>query len=56
LVATVNRLSAEQWEQEVTFPWGGTGMLAEVLGGLAWHEKEHVETIQRWQQGDKKTG
>lgn len=48
LVATANRLSAEQWEQEVTFPWGGTGTLSEVLGGLAWHEKEHVETIQRW--------
>lgn len=37
-------------KQEVTFPWGGTGTLSEALGGLAWHKKEHVETIQRWQQ------
>ncbi len=48
LVATANRLSAEQWEQELTFPWGDTGTLSKGLGGLAWHEKEHVETIQHW--------
>lgn len=51
LVATANQLSAEQWEQELTFPWGSTGTLSKGLGGLAWHEKEHVETIQRWRDG-----
>ena len=57
LVATANRLSAEQWEQEVPFPWGGAGTVAQALSGLAEHEVEHTHTIQQWRgQGDTVTG
>lgn len=45
LVATVGRLSAEQWEQTLPFPWGGTGTIAQALGGLAHHELEHARAI-----------
>lgn len=48
LVAVAGRLSAEQWEQTVLFPWGGKGTVAEGLAGLAHHETEHVRHIQRW--------
>ena len=48
LVATANRLSAEQWEQDVPFPWGGTGTVAKALRGLKEHEMEHVRAVRRW--------
>ena len=48
LVAAAKQLSAEQWEQIVPFPWGGTGTVAQGLGGLKEHEMEHVRTIQQW--------
>ena len=51
LIATANRLSAEQWEQELTFPWGDTGTLSKALRGLKEHEMEHVETVQQWREG-----
>ncbi|MEE8391471.1 MAG: DinB family protein [Anaerolineae bacterium] len=48
LVAAANRVPAEQWEQELTFPWGDTGTLAKALRGLKEHEMEHVRAIQQW--------
>jgi hypothetical protein len=41
-------LTISQWEHVVTAPWGGEGTLAEILSGLAWHENEHVNSIERW--------
>jgi hypothetical protein len=46
LVATAGRLSGEQWEQTLPFPWGGTGTISQALGGLARHELEHACAIQ----------
>jgi len=48
LVAAASRLSAEQWEQQVPFSWGGEGTIAEVLDVFYRHELEHVRTIQQW--------
>lgn len=55
LVTLVNGLSAEQWEERMTFPWGGAGKLTRALGGLAYHEMEHAHTIRRWRD-DRGTG
>jgi hypothetical protein len=51
-VATASKLSAEQWEQRVLFPWGDEGAVAEMLDELYQHELEHVHAIQRWR-GDR---
>jgi hypothetical protein len=51
LVDAASKLSAEQWEQKVPFPWGGKGTAAEALNGLQEHELEHVRAIQRWRGG-----
>lgn len=48
LVAAANKLSAEQWEQRVLFPWGDEGAVAEMLDELYQHELEHVHAIQQW--------
>jgi len=48
LVAAASRLSAEQWEQQVPFSWGGEGTIAEMLDVFYRHELEHVRTIQQW--------
>ena len=48
LVATASKLSAEQWEQRVLFPWGDEGAVAEMLDELYQHELEHVHAIQQW--------
>ena len=52
LVATASKLSAEQWEQRVLFPWGDEGAVAEMLDELYQHELEHVHAIQQWR-GDR---
>ena len=52
LVATASKLSAEQWEQRVLFPWGDEGAVAEMLDELYQHELEHVHAIQQWR-GDQ---
>ena len=52
LVATASRLSAEQWEQRVLFPWGDEGPVTEMLDELRQHELEHVHAIQQWR-GDR---
>lgn len=51
LVAVAGKLSGEQWQQRMAFPWGGEGTIAQALGGLSWHEMEHARTIQRWREG-----
>jgi len=51
LVATASKLSVEQWEQEVLFPWGDEGPVAEMLDELYQHELEHVHAIQQWRGG-----
>jgi uncharacterized damage-inducible protein DinB len=48
LVDAARRLSADQWKQRVTFPWGSAGTVAEGLDGLRVHELEHVHAIQQW--------
>ena len=48
LVATVSKLSAEQWEQRVLFPWGDERAVAEMLDELYEHELEHVRATQQW--------
>jgi hypothetical protein len=49
LMATASKLSAEQWEQSVLFPWGDEGPVAEMFDELHEHELEHVHAIQQWQ-------
>jgi len=51
LVAAANKLSAEQLEAEVAFPWGGAGTVAQGLNGMAGHEVEHTRPIQEWRAG-----
>jgi hypothetical protein len=48
LLAQCDMLSEAQWEQPVSLPWGQIGTMADMLSGLAWHENEHVKTIQHW--------
>ncbi len=55
-VAAANELSVEQLETEVTFPWGGTGTVVQVLDMMAGHEAQHTASIQEWRRGDKVTG
>lgn len=52
LVATASKLSAEQLEQRVLFPWGDEGAVAEMLDELYQHELEHVHAVQQWR-GDR---
>ena len=51
-VATASKLSADQWEQRVLFPWGDEGAVAEMLDDLYQHELETVHAIQQWR-GDR---
>jgi uncharacterized damage-inducible protein DinB len=51
LVATANRLSDRQYEQQVPFPWGEMGTADKALHGLSLHEREHLGAIQKWRQG-----
>lgn len=53
LLAVATRLPAEQWEQQISFPWGGQGTIRQALGGLAYHEMEHVHSLQESRQGDQ---
>jgi uncharacterized damage-inducible protein DinB len=48
IVNQAEQLSDSQWEIIIPAPWGGEGSLTEILGGLAWHENEHVKSILRW--------
>ncbi len=50
-VAAANELSAEQLDAQVTFPWGGTGTVVQVLSMMAGHETEHTLPIQEWRAG-----
>lgn len=48
LVATADRLSDRQYEQQVPFPWGEMGTVDKALQGLSLHEREHLRSIQTW--------
>ncbi|HEY74002.1 MAG TPA: DinB family protein [Thermoflexia bacterium] len=50
LAATISKLSAEQWEQRVVFPWGDEGTVTELLDELYEHELEHARAIQQWRE------
>jgi uncharacterized damage-inducible protein DinB len=50
LISEASLLSVEQWDQVLPAPWGGQGCIANLLSGLAWHENEHLQTIQLWRQ------
>jgi uncharacterized damage-inducible protein DinB len=52
LLAEASKLADAQWEEALPAPWGGTGTLAQLLAGLAWHEMEHVHSIQKLSQHD----
>jgi len=48
LADLAERLSAERWEQQISFPWGGEGTVAQALDGLSGHEMAHVRTVRQW--------
>jgi uncharacterized damage-inducible protein DinB len=48
LLAIMDGLSEQQWEQVHTLPWGAKGTPADLLSGLAWHEMEHIKAIRKW--------
>jgi hypothetical protein len=52
LVTVASKLSAKRWEQNVLFPWGDEGAVAEMLDELYQHELEQVHAIQQWR-GDR---
>ena len=53
LLAAARRLSEEQWMTSVPCPWGGSGAIAELLEGLAYHEQAHARTVKRWRKGSR---
>jgi uncharacterized damage-inducible protein DinB len=50
LVAAALRLTPEQGARHHVQPWGPEETSVEALDGLAWHEEEHLKSIQRWRQ------
>ena len=42
------KIPDEEWSKSFPAPWGGEGTLANHIHGLAWHENEHAEVIQKW--------
>lgn len=47
LLTVLDTLSPERWEQPLRMPWREEGPLPQMLSGLAWHESEHVHSIQK---------
>ena len=47
-IALTAPLTAAQLAQPADYPWGGTGTLDEVLGGIDAHQEEHTAQIERW--------
>jgi hypothetical protein len=50
LIDLADRLAAEDWERILPVPWGGRETVAQMIAGLAWHEKEHTKSITRLNQ------
>lgn len=48
LLTLIDSISSESLQVEATAPWGETGTLEQIILGLAWHENEHAETINKW--------
>ena len=47
ILNTCEKLPDIYFERTYPAPWGGEDTLAGMLNGLAWHENEHLESIQR---------
>jgi hypothetical protein len=47
-LALVSRLEPGQLDTPTAFPWGGSGTLQRLLGGIAGHQNEHVEELVAW--------
>jgi uncharacterized damage-inducible protein DinB len=45
LISLTDQLAPVDWERIFQIPWGGRGTLAEMIAGLAWHEREHAKSI-----------
>jgi uncharacterized damage-inducible protein DinB len=53
LLGVAQRLDDTQWKMEFSLPWGERGTVAQILSGLAWHENEHTQQIEKWVQERK---
>ena len=54
IVALVTALTEAQATVKLPAPWGGEATLAELCGGLIWHEKtEHLKSIFYWKETGK---
>ena len=47
-IALTAPLSPEQLALPADFPWGGTGTLDEVIGGIDMHQEEHNAQLEEW--------
>lgn len=48
LLSILKNLPPDKWTQNLTFPWGESAHLENMLTGLSWHEREHLEDIKLW--------
>jgi uncharacterized protein (TIGR03083 family) len=46
-IAALEAIPAEDYERVYRFPWGGRESIGEMAVEMAWHEREHVDEIQR---------
>jgi hypothetical protein len=54
IVALITKLPEAQWAVKLHAPWGGEATVAELCGGLVWHEKtEHLKSIHQWKETGK---
>jgi uncharacterized damage-inducible protein DinB len=54
IVALVTELPEARWAVKLPAPWGGEATIAELCGGLIWHEKtEHLKSIRQWKETGK---
>jgi uncharacterized damage-inducible protein DinB len=51
LLAAIQRLENVQWKVPLEMPWEGKGTVADLLRGLAEHEKEHTQKILAFKEG-----
>lgn len=47
LLAELEKLDPQRWEQPIRMPWKEEGPLPNMLSGLAWHENEHAQSIRK---------
>lgn len=54
LIEACNQLTEEQFNLVRPAPWGGEDTIARQIGGLAWHEDLHTQTILQWRKANLK--